>query len=340
MLKPGETWYPANTTPEIPTAPTQGSLSGPLSFAHMGSSKRWKSTKKPTIPNACLTLYTFTVLNKHEPTIITIDQKESLLPTLNDSCATQHPFPISMHNPLTTLPPLNQEWYSPFFHCLHSVSWVMMGWSLFKELQSACSHALLDIFKNWSMCPLFSNTTICVYLLCREKTESARVVFCNMGLQNKNQSPLSLFNLFFERSKPLRLCPLPWNQCNAIRWNYTLKPRSTGENALSSLKVSKVFELGILAIMQKQSFENYNENIKVSQRFPPAKTKILIGFLLLKASLSEISMAKMFVGWTEFSPPRRQTIFVKGSFFYLYKLKEKKKSPGGHSFWKHQTTIR
>lgn len=45
------------------------------------------------------------------------------------------------------------------------------------------------------MRPLFSNTTICVHLLCREKTENTGVVFCNTGLQNKNQSPLSLFNL-------------------------------------------------------------------------------------------------------------------------------------------------
>lgn len=51
--------------------------------------------------------------------------------------------------------------------------------------------------------------------------------------------------------------------------------------------MSKVFELGILAIMQKHSFENDNEKIKVSQRFPPAKTKILRGFLSLKGSFQK-----------------------------------------------------
>jgi len=56
--------------------------------------------------------------------------------------------------------------------------------------------------------------------------------------------------------------------------------------------VSEVFELGILAIMQKHSFENCNENIKACQRFSPAKTKILIGFLLLKGSFQKSALQR------------------------------------------------
>lgn len=83
--------------------------------------------------------------------------------------------------------------------------------------------------------------------------------------------------------------------------------------------MSGVFELGILAIMQKHSFENDNEKIKESQRFPPAKTKILPGFLSSKGLLSETCTAKMFAEGIEFRPPERQSTLIKGAFFYLYR---------------------
>lgn len=127
------------------------------------------------------------------------------------------------------------------------------------------------------------------------------------------------------------------------RWNHSFKPRSTGENALSSLKVSEVFELGILAIMQKHSFENCNENIKASQRFPPAKTKILIGFLLLKGSFQKSALQRclqpeqsaVLLGDSESLWRGHFSASTSGREKIKRKKERRKKSPEGHSSWKH-----
>jgi len=58
--------------------------------------------------------------------------------------------------------------------------------------------------------------------------------------------------------------------------------------------VSKVFELGILAIMQKHSFENCNEKNQRKSEVSSCKDKDTYRFPFIERLLSEISTTKMF----------------------------------------------